>query len=100
MNITIHHQWASLFDLHMNSKSQILIYNNASFNNFGYNNEQIHYTPPNSMIHNFLNVPKIMDYEITIYFIAQSQNFHPLGLFIDKHYEELEFPTLFYGQPQ
>jgi len=86
LNITIHHQWASLFDLHMNSKSHFPIYNNASFNNSSYNNEKIHYTLPNSMIHYFLDVPKIMDYEITIYFIDQSQNFHPLGLFIDKHY--------------
>jgi len=38
-NITIHHQLASLFNLHMNSKFQISTYNNASFNNFGYNNE-------------------------------------------------------------
>jgi len=51
------------------------------------------------MIHNFLDDPKIMDYENIIYFIAPSQNFRPLGLFKDKYYEELNFPTLFYGQP-
>ncbi len=32
LNITIPNQWASLFDLHMNSNFQIPIYNNASFN--------------------------------------------------------------------
>jgi hypothetical protein len=32
LNITIHHQWASLFTLHMNLEFQILIYNNASDN--------------------------------------------------------------------
>jgi hypothetical protein len=37
-------------------------------------------SPIDSMIHNFLNVKKIMDYENTIYSIASSQNFHPLGL--------------------
>jgi len=31
------------------------------------------------------NAPKIFDYENFIYFIASSQNFHPLGLFEDKH---------------
>jgi hypothetical protein len=36
------------------------------------------------MIHNFLDAPKIMDYENTISSIAPSQNFHPLGLFRDK----------------
>jgi len=37
---------------------------------------------------------------IYIYIIASSQNFHPLGLFKNKHSEKLIFPTLFYGWPQ
>ncbi len=53
LNVSIHHQWASLFALHMNSKFQILIYNNGSFENFDSKNEEIHYTPKTSMIHNF-----------------------------------------------
>jgi hypothetical protein len=84
----------------MNLEFQILTYNNASFNNYDSNNEKIHCTPIISMIHIFLDVPKTMDYENTIYFIAPSQNFHPLGLFKDKHYEKLIFPTLFYGKLQ
>ncbi len=51
------------------------------------------------MIHNFLDAPKIIDYENTIYSIAPSQKFHPLGLFKDKHSKEWNFPTLFIGQP-
>jgi hypothetical protein len=39
-----------------------------------------------------------MDYEYTIYSIVPSQNLHLLGLFKNKHLEELIFPTLFYGQ--
>jgi hypothetical protein len=41
-------------------------------------------------IHNFINILKIMDYEIYIYIyiyiysIALNQNFCPLGLFKDK----------------
>jgi len=50
------------------------------------------------MIHNFLNVPKLMNYENDIYFNAPNKKFHPLGLFKDKHLKELSFPTLFYGQ--
>jgi hypothetical protein len=99
LNVTIHHQWTSLFVLHMDLESQILTYNNASFNNFDFDNEKIHCTPINSMIHIFLNVPKIMDNENTIYFIVPSQNFHPLGLFKNKHLEELKLSTLFYRQP-
>jgi hypothetical protein len=41
-----------------------------------------------------------MDYENNVYFIALSQNFHPLGLFKYKHSKEQNFPTLFYEQPR
>jgi len=37
--------------LHMNSESQIPIYNNASFDNFDSDNEEIHCTLIDSMIH-------------------------------------------------
>jgi len=51
------------------------------------------------MIHNFLEAPNLIDYENIIYSIAPNQHFHLLGLFKDKHLEELKFSTLFYGQP-
>jgi hypothetical protein len=53
LNVNIHHQWASLFTLHMKSKYQIPTYNNASFSNSDSDNEKIHCTPTNSMIHIF-----------------------------------------------
>jgi hypothetical protein len=59
----------------MNSESQIFTYNNASYDNSNSDNEKIHYTQTNSMIHNFLDVPKIMDYENTIYSIPPSKKF-------------------------
>jgi hypothetical protein len=77
LNVTIHHQWASLFILYMNSKFQILIYNNASFDNSSFNNEKIHYTPIDSMIHIFLDAPKIMDYENTIYLYCPKSKLSP-----------------------
>jgi hypothetical protein len=45
-----------------------------------------------------IHAPKIMDYENTIYYITMNQDFHPSCLFKDKHSNELNFPTLFYGQ--
>jgi len=51
------------------------------------------------MIDKFVDAPKIMDYENTIYSIVPSQNFHPLDLLKDKHSKKLNFPTLLYGQP-
>jgi len=53
LNVNIHHQWASLFVLHTNLKYQILFYNNAWFDNFDSNNEEIHCTPIDSMIQKF-----------------------------------------------
>jgi hypothetical protein len=70
LNVTIHHQWASLFVLHMNSEFLIFTYNNASFDNFNSDNAKIHYTPTDSMIHNFLDVPKLMDYESSIFYLV------------------------------
>jgi hypothetical protein len=58
LNVAIHHQWASLFLLHMNSKSQIPTYNNASSNNYNFDNEKKHCTPINLMIHIFLITKK------------------------------------------
>jgi hypothetical protein len=41
LNVTIHHQWASLCVLCMNSEFQIFIYNNASSDNFDFDSEKI-----------------------------------------------------------
>ncbi len=84
----------------MNSNYQTLTCNNSSSDNSNFNNERIHCTPTYSIIHNFLDVAKIMEYENIIYYIAPSQDFHLLGLFKDKHLEEQNFPILFYGQLQ
>jgi hypothetical protein len=60
---------------HMNSKSKIPTYNNASFDNFNFDNEKINYTTTNLVIHYFLDVPKIMDYENIIYCIIEVKIF-------------------------
>jgi hypothetical protein len=66
----------------------------SSFHSYNVKNEKhINCAPTNSMTRNFLN-------EIVVYFIAPSQNFHPLHLFKCQHSKELNFPTLFYGNPR
>jgi hypothetical protein len=72
-------------------------YDNSFSNKSNFKSKGKHYTPINSMIHNFLDVPKIMNHEKIIYFISSSQNFHLLSLFLNKYSNELKFPTLFYG---
>jgi predicted Zn-dependent protease with MMP-like domain len=60
----------------MNLESQILIYNNATFDNFDSNNEKIHCTLTSSMIHNILDAPKIMDYKIIYIILPQVKTFN------------------------
>jgi hypothetical protein len=62
LNVTIHHQWACLFAFSMNSKFQIPTYNYASSDNSNIDNEKIHCTLIDSMIHNFFDAKKIMHY--------------------------------------
>jgi hypothetical protein len=77
----------------MNSKSQILIYDNASSDNFDFDHKKIHYIPIDSIIHYFFNVPKIM---IILLFCCPKSKLSPFNLFKDKHLEQFNFLTLFY----
>jgi len=42
LNVTIYHQWASLFILYIDSKFKIQNFSDASFDNFNYNSEELH----------------------------------------------------------
>jgi hypothetical protein len=75
----------------MDSESQVFNFNDASFDNSDFDSEELQCTPTNLTIHNFLDVPKIMDYENNIYSIAPSQHFHLICLFKDKYSKELNF---------
>jgi hypothetical protein len=75
LNVTIHHQWASLFALHMNLKFKIPTYNKTSFDNYDSHNEKRHCTPIYSMIHNFLPVPKKWIVKILYILLSQVKNF-------------------------
>jgi hypothetical protein len=52
-----------------------------------------------TMVQNILSSEKIYDYFENVVIVAPSQDFKPLGLFQDPHCEEVNFPTLFFGQP-
>jgi len=59
----------------MNSKYQILAYNNALYGNFNSDNEKIHYTLTNSMIHNSLDVKKKWIMKILYILLPQVKTF-------------------------
>ncbi len=52
-----------------------------SFDDSNSNGWKTHHTLKNSMVRNFWDIPKLMDYENAICYISLSQNFHPLRLF-------------------
>jgi hypothetical protein len=74
----------------MDSQSQILNFYDASYDKSNSNNEELYCTPIDSMIHNFLESPKTMDYDNIMYIIAPSQHFHLLGLFKDKRLKKIK----------
>jgi hypothetical protein len=67
LNVTIHNQWKIIFSLIINSNFETQNHDNSSFDNFISKIEEKHCTPIDSMIRNFLEAPKVMDYENTIY---------------------------------
>jgi hypothetical protein len=77
---------SSLFAFHINLEYQNFTYNNASSNNFDFDNEKIHYTSRNSMIHNLSNDLKIMDYENHVLWFLESK-FSPFKFILNKRFK-------------
>ena len=51
------------------------------------------------LIHGFKKSQCIHDLQYKIIELALAKGKHPLGIFKDKYAEEMNFPTLFYGNP-
>jgi hypothetical protein len=59
------------------------------------NNER----PTETLIHGFTESQCIRDLQDKIVELAPAEGQCPLGIFKDKFVEEMNFPTLFYGDP-
>jgi hypothetical protein len=55
---------------------------------------------PETLVHGFTDSQCICDLEDKIVEIAPIKGQHPIGIFKDKFAEEMNFPTLFYGDPR
>jgi hypothetical protein len=55
--------------------------------------------PIETLIHGFTDSQRIHDLQYKIVEIAPVEGKCPLGIFKDKFVEEMNFPTLFYGDP-
>ena len=56
-------------------------------------------TPVETLVHGFTDSQCIRDLQDKILEIALVEGDHPLRIFKDKFVEEMNFPTLFYGDP-
>jgi hypothetical protein len=52
-----------------------------------------------TMVQNILSFKQIYDYFENVVIVALDQDFKPLGFFQNPYCEELNFLTLFFGQP-
>lgn len=52
------------------------------------------------MIHGFTESTSIQKMDDKVIEIAPAQDFYPIGIFKDTYAEEMNFPTLFFGNPR
>jgi hypothetical protein len=101
--ITIHPHWLDMFTLSMQTNTNVYCdidddesCNHSNEDRFEEEQEDI---LTNTMVQNILSSEKMYDYFENAITMALGQDFKPLGLFQDPHCKELNFPTLFFGQP-
>ena len=95
-NICINGNWNNvLAEEHGNSADTL---KNPS--DFDTSDESENETPTMTLVHGFTDSQCICDLQDKIFKIAPAKGQHPLGIFKDKSAEEMNFPTLFYGDPR
>jgi hypothetical protein len=94
-NICINGNWKSvLAEEHGNSVDTL---ENPS--DFDTSDESENETPAKTLVHGFIDSQCICDLQDKIVEIAPAKGQRPLGIFKDKFTEEMNFSTLFYGDP-
>jgi hypothetical protein len=101
--ITIHPCWLDMFTLSMQTNTNIF-YDVDDDESCDHNNENRFEEEQediliDTMVQNILSYEQIYNYFENAITMALGQDFKPLGLFQDLHCEELNSPTLFFGQP-
>jgi hypothetical protein len=101
---TIHPCWLDMFTLSMQTNTNVSCDINddesCDHNNEARFEEEQEDILIDTMVQNILSFKQIYDYFENVVTVAPSQDFKPLGLFQNPHCEELNFPTLFFGQPR
>ncbi len=74
--------------------------NEFSVNNLDMFEENVEKNCGDTMVQNILDTKQIIDDKFKSITITLGESSRPYGLFRDKHYEEYNFPTLFFGHPR
>ena len=94
-NIYINDNWNSVLGEGNDISAQTF----ETFSEFDTSDESENERPTETLIHAFIDSQRIHDLQDKIVEIAPIEGQRPLGVFKDKFAEEMNFPTLFYGDP-
>jgi hypothetical protein len=95
-NICINENWNSVLGEGDDNSAQTL----EIASEFDTSDESENQRPVEILIHGFTDSKSIHDLQDKIVEIAPAEGQRPLGIFKDKFIEEINFPTLFYGDPR
>jgi hypothetical protein len=95
-NICINENWNNVLGEGDDSSAQTL----ETASEFDTSDESETETPAETLVHGFTDSQRIRDLQDKIVEIAPAEGQRPLGIFKDKFAEEMNFPTLFYGDPR
>jgi hypothetical protein len=94
-NICINDNWNNVL-IEEDGNSADTLKNPSEFDT---SDESKNETPAETLVHGFTDSQCIRDLQDKIAKIAPAEGQRPLGIFKNKFVEEMNFPTLFYGDP-
>jgi hypothetical protein len=94
-NICINENWNHVLEQGNDNSAQTF----DTTSEFDTSDESENERPVETLIHGFTDSQRIHDLQDKIVEIAPVEGKRPLGIFKDKFVEEMNFPTLFYGDP-
>jgi hypothetical protein len=94
-NICINDNWNHVLEQGNDNSAQTF----DTTSEFDTSDESENERPAETLIHGFTDSQRIHDLQDKIVEIAPAEGKRPLGIFKDKFVEEMNFPTLFYGDP-
>jgi hypothetical protein len=94
-NISINKQWSVVLEQYNHTCIDNENFDYGSDMDIESDNEK----PTETLVHGFIESQRIYDLQDKLIEVAPSEGKRPLGIFKDKFAEEMNFPTLFYGDP-